>query len=303
MGFLITLVGPTAIGKTDLAIQMAQHFGTEIVSADSRQVFKEMSIGTAKPSPQDLSLVKHHFINSHSIHEDFSVGQFEKEGLAILIQIFKTNQTTILAGGSGLYVNAITQGFDDLPVAPPSLRKELNDTLSEKGINYLQEELKKLDPEYYAEVDINNPQRMIRALEVCLHTGNKFSELRKNQQNKRPFQIIKIGLKMEREALYEKINRRVDLMMEAGLLEEVRTLLPYRHLNALQTVGYQEIFDYLDGKCSLADAVSKIKQNTRRFAKRQMTWFNKDQEINWFEPNQYQNILQFVESQMNTANP
>ena len=301
MGFLITLVGPTAIGKTDLAIQMAQHFSTEIISADSRQIFKEMSIGTAKPSSKDLSLVKHHFINSHSIHEDFSVGQFEKEGLAILTQIFKTNRTAILAGGSGLYVNAITQGFDDLPVAPPSLRKELNDTLSENGITYLQEELQKLDPEYYAEVDIHNPQRLIRALEVYLHTGNKFSALRKNKEKKRPFQIIKIGLKMEREALYERINRRVDLMMEAGLLEEVQTLLPNRHLNALQTVGYQEIFDYLDGKCSLADAVSQIKQNTRRFAKRQMTWFNRDPEINWFEPNQYQSILQFVESQINPA--
>jgi tRNA dimethylallyltransferase len=301
MGFLITLVGPTAIGKTDLAIQMAQHFSTEIISADSRQIFKEMSIGTAKPSSKDLSLVKHHFINSHSIHEDFSVGQFEKEGLAILTQIFKTNRTAILAGGSGLYVNAITQGFDDLPVAPPSLRKELNDTLSENGITYLQEELQKLDPEYYAEVDIHNPQRLIRALEVYLHTGNKFSALRKNKEKKRPFQIIKIGLKMEREALYERINRRVDLMMEAGLLEEVQTLLPNRHLNALQTVGYQEIFDYLDCKCSLADAVSQIKQNTRRFAKRQMTWFNRDPEINWFEPNQYQSILQFVESQINPA--
>jgi len=301
MGFLITLVGPTAIGKTDLAIQMAQHFGTEIISADSRQIFKEMSIGTAKPSPKDLNLVKHHFINSHSIHQDFSVGQFEKEGLAILTQILKTNKTAILAGGSGLYVNAITQGFDDLPVASPALRAQLNDAFGEKGISYLQEELQKLDPEYYAEVDINNPQRLIRALEVCLHTGNKFSALRKNQEKKRPFQIIKIGLKMEREALYERINRRVDLMMEAGLLEEVQALLPYRHLNALQTVGYQEIFDYLDGKCSLADAVSQIKQNTRRFAKRQMTWFNRDPEINWFEPNQYQSILQFVESQINPA--
>ena len=301
MASLIILVGPTAIGKTDLAIQMAQHFGTEIISADSRQIFKEMCIGTAKPSSQDLSLVKHHFINSHSINQDFSVGHFEKEGLAILTQIFKRHQTAILVGGSGLYVNAITQGFDDLPMAPPAVRAQLNDAFSEKGISYLQEELKKFDPEYYAEVDINNPQRLVRALEVCLHTGTKFSALRKNQEKKRPFQIIKIGLKMEREALYDRINHRVDLMMEAGLLEEVQALLPYRHLNALQTVGYQEIFDYMDGKCSLADAVSQIKQNTRRFAKRQITWFNRDPEIRWFEPNQYQTILQFIASQINPA--
>lgn len=301
MASLIILVGPTAIGKTDLAIQLAQHFGTEIISADSRQIFKEMSIGTAKPSSQDLSLVKHHFINSHSINQDFSVGHFEKEGLAILTQIFKRHQTAILVGGSGLYVNAITQGFDDLPMAPLALRAQLNDAFSEKGISYLQEELKKLDPEYYAEVDINNPQRLVRALEVCLHTGTKFSILRKNQERKRHFQMIKVGLKMEREALYAKINHRVDLMMEAGLLEEVQALLPYRHLNALQTVGYQEIFDYMDGKCSLADAVSQIKQNTRRFAKRQLTWFNRDPEIHWFEPNQYQTILQFIASQINPA--
>ncbi len=301
MAFLITLVGPTAIGKTDLAIHMAQYFGTEIISADSRQIFKEMSIGTAKPSSQDLSLVNHHFINSHSINQDFSVGHFEKEGLALLTEIFKSHQIAILVGGSGLYVNAITQGFDDLPMAPPALRAQLNDAFSEKGISYLQEELQKLDPEYYDEVDINNPQRLIRALEVCLHTGAKFSAFRKNQEKKRPFQIIKIGLKMEREALYARINQRVDLMMDAGLLEEVQALLPYRHLNALQTVGYQEIFDYLDGKCSLPDAVSQIKQNTRRFAKRQITWFNRDPEIHWFEPNQYQTILQFVESQINPA--
>ncbi len=301
MAFLITLVGPTAIGKTDLAIHMAQYFGTEIISADSRQIFKEMSIGTAKPSSQDLSLVNHHFINSHSINQDFSVGHFEKEGLALLTEIFKSHQIAILVGGSGLYVNAITQGFDDLPMAPPALRAQLNDAFSEKGISYLQEELQKLDPEYYDEVDINNPQRLIRALEVCLHTGAKFSAFRKNQEKKRPFQIIKIGLKMEREALYARINQRVDLMMDAGLLEEVQALLPYRHLNALQTVGYQEIFDYLDGKCSLPNAVSQIKQNTRRFAKRQITWFNRDPEIHWFEPNQYQTILQFVESQINPA--
>ncbi len=301
MAFLITLVGPTAIGKTDLAIHMAQYFGTEIISADSRQIFKEMSIGTAKPSSQDLSLVNHHFINSHSINQDFSVGHFEKEGLALLTEIFKSHQIAILVGGSGLYVNAITQGFDDLPMAPPALRAQLNDAFSEKGISYLQEDLQKLDPEYYDEVDINNPQRLIRALEVCLHTGAKFSAFRKNQEKKRPFQIIKIGLKMEREALYARINQRVDLMMDAGLLEEVQALLPYRHLNALQTVGYQEIFDYLDGKCSLPNAVSQIKQNTRRFAKRQITWFNRDPEIHWFEPNQYQTILQFVESQINPA--
>lgn len=295
---LIAVVGPTAIGKTDLAIRLAQHFKTEILSADSRQFFKEMGIGTAKPNAAELELAKHHFINSHSIQDAFSVGDFEKEGLQKLEEIFKNHETTILVGGSGLYLNAITQGFDNLPKAPPEIRNELNELLSSQGIEALQQRLKALDPDYFAEVDIHNPQRVIRALEVCISTGKPFSSFRTSTTKNRPFEIIKIGLNISRELLYQRINQRVDLMMEQGLLDEVKRLLPYRDLNALQTVGYQELFTYLDGKCSLEDAVEKIKQNTRRFAKRQLTWFRKDTDITWFEPGQTPEIIRFVEEKM-----
>ncbi len=292
------MVGPTAIGKTDLAIRLAQHFKTEIISADSRQFFKEMSIGTAKPSAAELESAKHHFINSHSILDAFSVGDFEKEGLKKLTAIFAKEQMAILVGGSGLYINAITQGFDNLPKAPPELRDELNELLSSKGIEALQQQLKALDPDYFAEVDTNNPQRLIRALEVCISTGKAFSSFRTSTTQNRPFKIIKIGLNIDRELLYQRINQRVDLMMEQGLLDEVKRLLPYRDLNALQTVGYHELFTYLDGKCSLEEALEKIKQNTRRFAKRQLTWFRKDTDIAWFEPGQTPEIIRYVEEKM-----
>ncbi len=292
------MVGPTAIGKTDLAIRLAQHFKTEIISADSRQFFKEMSIGTAKPSAAELESAKHHFINSHSILDAFSVGDFEKEGLKKLTAIFAKEQMAILVGGSGLYINAITQGFDNLPKAPPELRDELNELLSSKGIEALQQQLKALDPDYFAEVDTNNPQRLIRALEVCISTGKPFSSFRTSTTQNRPFKIIKIGLNIDRELLYQRINQRVDLMMEQGLLDEVKRLLPYRDLNALQTVGYHELFTYLDGKCSLEEALEKIKQNTRRFAKRQLTWFRKDTDITWFEPGQTPEIIRYVEEKM-----
>lgn len=301
MAFLICLIGPTAIGKTDLAIKLAQHFATEIISADSRQIFKEMTIGTAKPSPEELSLVKHHFVDSHAISEEFSVGHFEKQGLETLNHIFNTHQTAIMAGGSGLYVKAITQGFDELPLIPASLREQLNARLREYGIAPLQEQLKELDPEYYAAVDVHNPQRVIRALEVCLHSGKKFSEYRIQNQKKRPFKTIKIGLEMQREKLYERINQRVELMMQAGLLKEVKSLFAHRQLNALQTVGYQELFEYLDGTCSMEEAVSQIKQNTRRFAKRQLTWFKKDPEIHWFEAGENRKIIQFIEETIRSA--
>lgn len=299
MSQLITVVGPTAIGKTDLAIRLAQHFGSEILSADSRQFFREMNIGTAKPNAVELNLVKHHFINSHSIKDNFSVGDFETEGLQVLQQLFNTADTAILVGGSGLYINAITQGFDELPKAPAELRAQLNLQLQQQGIGTLQEQLKKLDPDYFTEVDIHNPQRLIRALEVCIYTGKPFSSYRTSTARSRPFDTLKIGLTMDREKLYERINRRVELMMEAGLLEEVRSLLPYHQLNALQTVGYQELFDYIDGKRSLHQAVELIKQNTRRFAKRQLTWFKKDTEIHWFEPYQIEEIIALISDKLN----
>lgn len=281
---LVCIVGPTAVGKTNVAITLAQQFSTEIVSADSRQFFKEMSIGTAKPTPEELAAVPHHFINSHCITEPFSVGDFEKVGLLLLENLFEKHSILFLVGGSGLYVQAITQGFDNLPKAPPELRAELNKQLTEEGIEVLKKRLEALDPTYYAEVDTSNPQRLIRALEVCISTGQPFSTYRTHVANERPFEVLTIGLNTERYQLYDRINKRVDAMMEQGLLAEVEILLPYRELNALQTVGYQELFDFFDGTKSLDKAVEEIKQNTRRFAKRQLTWFRKNTETHWFEP-------------------
>ncbi len=298
MPTLLTIIGPTAVGKTELAIQLAQHFDSEIISADSRQFYREMSIGTAKPTKKELNAAVHHFIDSHSVAQDFSVGDFEKQGIELLIELFKRKNVAILVGGSGLYINAITQGFDALPKASQEVRDQLNRRFETEGLEVLQHQLSELDPDYFSSVDTQNPQRLIRALEVCLSTGKTFSELRTKSIKQRPFDIVKIGLNMDRQKLYDRINQRVDLMMDAGLLEEVRTLLPYRDKNALRTVGYQELYDYLDGKCSLEQAVEKIKQNTRNFAKRQLTWFRRDTEITWFEPQQTSLIIETIEQKM-----
>jgi tRNA dimethylallyltransferase len=288
---LIVIAGPTASGKTAVGIQLAQKLGTEIISADSRQFYREMAIGTAKPTPDELAQAKHHFVGSHSVSENFNVGDFEQQGLALLDVLFKTHHTVIMVGGSGLYIKAICEGFDQLPDVDPSIRERLNAAYAEKGISYLQEKLKAADPEYYNQVDLNNPQRIIRALEVFESSGQAFSSFRKANFRQRPFNILKVGLLWPREQLYHRINLRVDQMIADGLVDEVRSLLPYRHLNALQTVGYTEIFDYLDGKTDLPAAISLVKQNTRRFAKRQMTWFNKDKEISWMEPGK---VVEFV---------
>lgn len=297
---LIVIAGPTAIGKTTAAIQLARHFNTVILSADSRQFYREMSIGTAKPTINELAAAKHYFINSHSVTDPFSVGDFEKQGLALLDELFKIHNVVILVGGSGLYIKAICEGFDNIPVADEGVRERLNLELEEKGINYLQEKLKLSDPDYYKEVDINNPQRVIRALEVFESTTKPFSSYRVAATNIRPFNIIKIALDMPRELLYERINQRVDIMMEEGLVDEVRSLIPYRHLNALNTVGYSELFDYLDGKITLDIAIDNIKQNTRRFAKRQLTWFRKDKDFHWLEANENlnKNLLEYLLQQL-----
>ena len=294
---LIVLVGPTAIGKTELAIKIAQYLNTEIISADSRQFYREMEIGTAKPSAEELSAAKHHLVNSHSVNDDFTVGDFETEALSILDTIFKENDVAVLAGGSGLFVKAITEGFDELPKADPAIRAGLNSLFERDGIIPLQEKLKTADPDYYKEVDLDNPQRIIRALEVSISSGLPFSSFRKRKQQSRNFKIIKIGLNTSREELYNRINTRVDKMVASGLINEVRNLLPYRNLNALNTVGYSEIFSYLDGDILLEQAIDSIKQNTRRFAKRQLTWFRKDEDIEWFEPSQYAEILKYIEQQ------
>lgn len=300
---LIVIAGPTAAGKTALAIQIAKHFKIEIISADSRQFYREMSIGTAKPPKEELEAVRHHLINSHSIHDSFSVGDFEKEVIKLLDKLFKTHDQVVLVGGSGLFINAVCNGFDELPVASEETRNKLNQLLSEKGIEHLQEKLKKADPLYYAEVDINNPQRLIRALEVFESTGKPFSAYRTNIPKKRNFNIIKLAISPNREKLYEQINLRVDQMLENGLFGEVEGLKEYRHLNALNTVGYSEVFEYFDGKLSKAEAVDKIKQNTRRFAKRQLTWFKKSEDIKWFDPNESDSILSYLDASINLRWP
>lgn len=281
---LIVVAGPTASGKTAAAINLAQHYKTVILSADSRQFYREMSIGTAKPSWIELATAKHYFIDSHSITENFSVGDFEKHGLTLLDELFREHDIIILVGGSGLYIKALTEGFDDIPQADVDIREKLNQQLADHGIEPLQQKLKEVDPDYYNEVDLHNPQRVIRALEVFETTGQPFSSYRKAGVNKRPFHILKIALDMPREVLYNRINQRVDIMLEQGLLAEARELIFQRHLNALNTVGYSELFDYFDDKISLEKAVDQIKQNTRRFAKRQLTWFRKDKEIHWLKP-------------------
>jgi len=283
---LLVIAGPTASGKTAIAIQLAQYYNTVIVSADSRQFYKEMSIGTARPGLEELAAARHYFIGSHSITENFSVGDYETQGLALLDELFKIHDLVILVGGSGLYIKALCEGFDNIPRAEPGVREQLNREFAEKGITALQEELKKTDPVFYSEVDLNNPQRVIRALEVYRNTGNPFSSYRKATVNKRPFRTVKIALDLPREVLYEHINQRVDDMVKQGLVEEVRSLLPFRQLNALNTVGYSELFDYFDGKTDIKTAIERIKQNTRHFAKRQLTWFRKDTAIYWLTHNE-----------------
>ncbi|CAM4150593.1 tRNA dimethylallyltransferase [Pedobacter westerhofensis] len=281
---LIVIAGPTAIGKTALAIELARHLSTEIISADSRQFFREISIGTAKPSPEELAAAKHYFIDSHSITTFFSTGDFEKQALEVLAGIFAKNNTAIMVGGSGLYLDAVTKGLDELPDTDMQIREELNALFRIEGLEPIKERLAAADPEYYAKVDQFNPQRMIRGLEFFLSTGKKVSAFLTNSKKERPFNIIKIGLNLDRDLLYQRINHRVDLMLAEGLLDEVKGVTQYRDYNALKTVGYAELFDYLDGTLTYEAAVDKIKQNTRRFAKRQLTWFRRDKDIQWFEP-------------------
>ncbi len=292
--YLILICGPTAIGKTDIAIQLAKQMDTEIISADSRQFYREMNIGTARPSSEQLGAAKHHLVGHLSIHDVYNISRFEMDSLSILRDLFKTHDHAILCGGSGLYINALCRGIDDLPDADDSLRNRLNQQLKEEGISPLQCELKALDPEYYAEVDLNNPKRLMRAIEVCRQSGKKYSELRKNKNIKRDFNIIKIGLNTKREILYERIGRRTEQMIASGLVEEARGLYEQRELNALNTVGYKEIFNYLEGKWSLPLAIEKIKTHTRHYAKRQLTWFKKDPGIHWFKPDEFDRVLQFI---------
>ncbi|MCK4678484.1 MAG: tRNA (adenosine(37)-N6)-dimethylallyltransferase MiaA [Bacteroidales bacterium] len=291
---LIVIVGPTAVGKTSCSIRIAQMFDAEIVSADSRQFYSELNIGTAPPSEKELQLAKHHFIGHLSINKEYNVYRFETEALVIFEHLFKKSQYAVMVGGSGLYINAVCYGIDDLPDPDAVVRKELNQLLENEGIEPLREQLAGLDPQYFAVVDQENPKRLIRAIEVCLTTGKKYSDLRKNRSKPRRFNMIKIGLNRERNDLFEIINQRVDKMIENGLVEEVRSLYSYKHLNALNTVGYKEIFDYLDGKNDLERAIENIKTNTRRYAKRQLVWFKKDPTIKWFHPDETDEIINFI---------
>jgi len=283
---LISVVGPTAIGKTKLAIALAQHYKTVIISADSRQFFKEMTIGTAVPSKEELQAAKHYFIQHKSIFEEYSVGDFERDTLELLAELYKTNDIIIMVGGSGLYIDAVVKGLDSFPDVSPAIRVELNKNLETEGIAKLQKLLEELDVDYYQKVDINNPHRLIRALEICLGTGQPYSSFLNKEKEPRPFKTITVGIKAEREIIYDRINQRVDLMMKEGLLDEVKPLLEHQALNALQTVGYRELFRYLNGEIPLEFAISEIKKNTRRFAKRQMTWFNKKTDTIWTTPSE-----------------
>lgn len=292
--YLVVVAGPTAVGKTGLSVQLASYFKTDIISADSRQLFQEMSIGTAKPSVEEMDLIKHHFIDHISIKQDYNAGNFELEALKIIETSFREKDILFLCGGSGLYINAICDGFDDLPTANQTVREELKKLYEEKGLIALQQKLLNLDPEYHSKSDIQNPQRVIRAIEVSLTTGMPYSLLRKNKKKERAFNIIKIGLNMPRNELYERVNQRVDDMILQGLEAEARRLFPYKKNNALQTVGYKEMFDFIEGKTDLQTAIELIKKNTRNYAKRQLTWFSKDKSIQWFHPSETEQIIAFI---------
>jgi tRNA dimethylallyltransferase len=296
---LVIITGPTAVGKTDLCVQLAQHFNTEIISADSRQFYKELAIGTAKPTLDEMKDVTHHFIDSHSISENYNVNKFEKDALVILEKLFEKHQIVILTGGSGLYIDILCNGFDEeVPGSSPEIRKEINELHQKYGIEILQEKLKQLDPTFYAEVDLNNFNRLERAIEVCLLTGQKYSDIRKGNKQTRPFNILKIGLNRDRQELFDRINLRVDLMLDAGLEDEVKSVVNFKDNNALKTVGYSEMFDYLEGELSLTEASEKIKVNSRRYAKRQIGWFNKDKDYKWFHPSQIEAIKNYISSEI-----
>ena len=293
---LITIVGPTAVGKTSLSILIASYFNTEIISCDSRQFYKEMTIGTAVPEKEELAVVPHHFIQNRSIFEDYNVGAYERDALNVLDTLFKKHNTVVMVGGSGLYVKSVLEGLDDFPKIDPSIRLELKHVLEKEGIIPLQDQLKKLDVTTYNTIDIENPQRVIRALEICIGTNLPYSSYTGKLKKKRKFNSIVIGLNGEREKIYERINRRVDLMVEKGLLDEAKKLYPNKELNALQTVGYKELFSFFEEKVTKDEAIQEIKKNTRRFAKRQLTWFNKDVSIYWFDfETDTDNILKKIE--------
>lgn len=294
MNTLIVVLGPTGVGKSSVSIELAKYYNTEIVSADSRQFFRELCIGTAVPSAEELNTVPHHFIQSKSIHDYYNVSEFETDALSLIDQLFMSKNPLILTGGSMLYVDTVCKGIDDIPTVSPEIRNEVVAWYEKNGLEALQQKLQELDQDYYASVDRNNPKRLLHAVEICLMTGKTFSSFRKNTVKQRSFRILKIGINQDRTILYDRINKRVDLMMESGLLEEARSVYQFRNLNSLNTVGYKEIFEFLDGNCTLEESVDLIKRNSRRYARKQLTWFRRDPEIKWFEPGQIDEIIAYL---------
>ena len=291
---LIVITGPTAVGKTALCLDIAQHFGIPIINADSRQIYKELKIGTASPTNEQLAKVKHYFVGSLSLNDYYSASLFEEQTLEILEREFSTNNYTLMAGGSMMYIDAVCNGIDDIPTVDDNTREMLKARLASEGLEILVEELRQLDPEYYEIVDKQNPRRVVHGLEICLMTGKTYTSFRKREKKQRPFNIVKIGLNREREELYNRINQRVDQMMAEGLLEEAKRLYPMRQMNALNTVGYKEMFAYLDGTWTLEEAVERIKGNTRRYARKQLTWYKKDEQIKWFHPDDKEKIISYI---------
>lgn len=291
---LVVLLGPTGVGKTAISMKLAELFACPIVSSDSRQLYRELKIGTAAPSPQQLEQVQHYFIGTHSIFDLYSAGQYELDAIQLLNELFVKHNVVLLVGGSMMYIDSICNGIDDIPTVDPATRQHWLDVYAEKGADFILRELKRLDPVHYEEVDLKNHKRVLHALEICSITGKPFSDIRTGTKKERPFNIIKIGLNRERDELYERINLRVDEMMEEGLLEEASQFYPYKRLNTLNTVGYKELYAYMDGEWTLDFAVNMIRQDSRRYAKKQLSWFNRDKEINWFHPDQEQRIIDFL---------
>ena len=297
---LVVIAGPTGSGKTDLSIRVARYYHCPIISTDSRQFYRGIPIGTAQPTAEELQMAEHHFIADRELKDDFNSGAYETEALSRLKELFKKNDIVVAVGGSGLYIKALCEGMDDLPEVDPRLREELNTRCKAEGVEALAEKLRRLDPDFYEVVDRKNPARVVRALEVCISTGKTYSSLRSGVKRQRPFNIIKIAVNMNREVLYERIDLRVDKMVQAGLYDEAMKVYPLRELNALQTVGYREWFDHFDGKISREEAIELIKRNSRRYAKRQLTWFRADKDFEWFEPSETEKILEYIDSKICT---
>ncbi len=297
MKTLFVLIGPTGVGKTELSLSIAEMLGCDIVSADSRQMYADLKIGTAAPTSKELARVRHHFVGQLALTDYYSAARYEEEAIECLSKLFTQNDYALLTGGSMMYVDAVCKGIDDIPTVDTETRSFMMERYEKEGLETLCAELRLLDPEYYRTVDLKNPKRVIHALEICHMTGRTYTSYRTQTCKERPFRIVKIGLRREREELYERINRRVEVMMKQGLLEEVKSVLPYRHLNSLNTVGYKELFMYLDGEWTLDFAIEKIKQNSRIYSRKQMTWFKRDTEIHWFHPDETERIIHFVETQ------